>query len=94
MGTRTLRTTKRKAEKATFGCADGAYGSKVSARPEISERHGFCSKYGQQVRRGLRRGTSRGFLRRVGLVMYFARADKAATNMQPDPISAKEPKSA
>ena len=29
-----------------------------------------------------------------GLVMYFARADKAATNMQPDPISAKEPKSA
>ena len=27
-----------------------------------------------------------------GLVVYFARADKATTNMQPDPIPAKEPK--
>jgi hypothetical protein len=82
MGTRTSRTTKCKAEKATFGRADGAYGSKVSARPEISERHAFCAKCGKQAFVGF------------GLVMYFARADKAATNMQPDPISAKEPKSA
>ncbi len=27
-----------------------------------------------------------------GLVVYFSRADKATTNRQPDPISAKEPK--
>lgn len=30
----------------------------------------------------------------VGLVMYFARADKATANMQPDPIPAKELKGA
>jgi hypothetical protein len=30
----------------------------------------------------------------LGLVVYFASADKATANMQPDPIPAKEPKSA
>ena len=41
----------------------------VIARPEISDGHGFCSKYGRQtgaakpaVRRGLRCGIARGFL--------------------------------
>src|SRR6266852_9650792 len=68
MGTKPPRTAKCKAEKATFGHADGAYCSKVSARPW----HGFCSKYGKQagaakpaLRSGQRCGTARGFLRRA-----------------------------
>jgi predicted nucleic acid-binding Zn ribbon protein len=58
---------------------------------EIPETHGFCSKCGKQagatkpaVRSGYVVALLVVFFVGVGLIVYFIRADKAATNMQPN----------